>query len=67
MCYPALDPDIYWMENYFYEIIDMTVEMVALNQSQRLEYIYASSEGTHTHTHTHTQSKINKVLRFIAR
>ena len=28
-------------------------EMVALSQSQRLESIYASSEGTQTHTHTH--------------
>ena len=37
-------------------------EMVALSQSQRLESIYASSEGTQTHTHT--QSKINKVLSF---
>ena len=42
-----------------------TGEMVALSQSQRLESIYASSEGTQTHTHT--QSKINKVLSFIAR
>ena len=40
-------------------------EMVALSQSQRLESIYASSEGTQTHTHT--QSKVNKVLSFIAR
>ena len=43
----------------------ITDEMVALSQSQRLESIYASSEGTQTHTHT--QSKINKVLSFIAR
>ena len=27
-------------------------EMVALSQSQRLESIYVSSEGTQTHTHT---------------
>ena len=42
-----------------------SAEMVALSQSQRLESIYASSKGTQTHTHT--QSKINKVLSFIAR
>ena len=47
------------------ESLATTAEMVALSQSQRSESIYASSEGTQTHTHT--QSKINKVLSFIAR